>query len=346
MTSVGDGAARGGSLAADARRALATATARAALLFVAATIALACAADVVASGLPLAAHLGGRLYVLPALSPPAALRDHELTELRASLGPGDWMLEPLVPWGPNTQDKGHRALEAPSRRHWLGTDTSRRDVLARLVHGTRLALAVGLGAVAVYILVGTLAGVAAGYFGGAVDMLISRLIEVLLAVPGYFILLAVMALTEGGGAGTIIIVLGLVGWTHVARLTRAEARRVRQLEFVRAAEALGLGSARVLFRHVLPNSLAPAIVTAAFGVAAAILTEASLSFLGFGVPDATASWGGIMHGALVDFGAWWLIAFPGLALFGTVCAYNVLGDALRAALDPRCGGPPQPWSLN
>jgi peptide/nickel transport system permease protein len=241
----------------------------------------------------------------------------------------------VSPWDPNAVDKGHLPCEAPSARHLLGTDGARRDVLSRLVHGTRVVVAVGLGAVGLYALIGILLGAAAGFLGGITDVVVSRLAEVLLAVPTFFLLLAVMGVRDNPGVGTLVAVLGLASWMRIARLTRAEVLRVRRLEFVLAAEALGLSPARVLFAHVLPNSLAPALVSAAFGVASAVLTEASLSFLGFGAPPEVSSWGALVQGALQDPRAWWLVVAPGLALLGLLASANVLGEAAREALDPR-----------
>jgi peptide/nickel transport system permease protein len=144
-----------------------------------------------------------------------------------------------------------------------------------------------------------------------------------------------MGVVEGAGIGTMMVVIGLVYWTRVARLVRAEALRVRQLAFIEAAVALGYSGHRIILRHILPNTMGPILVTATFGFAAAILVEASLSFLGFGTPDTTASWGGLLRGAMGNFRAWWLVIFPGAAVFLTVTAYNLTGEALRDALDPR-----------
>lgn len=296
-----------------------------AVAYLALVVLAAAGADVLASGRPLLARVDGDWQVLPRLA-------GDLESMRSST---EWSLEPPVPWDPNQVDKGHASFEAPSARHWLGTDAARRDVLARLIHGTRVVLVVGLGAVALYALLGVLLGAAAGFLGGAVDVVVSRLAEVLLAVPSFFLLLAVMGVRDRPGLATLVAVLGLSSWMRIARLTRAETLRVRRLEFVRAAEALGLSPARVLFVHVLPNSLAPALVSAAFGIASAVLTEASLSFLGFGAPPEVSSWGGLIQGALQDPRAWWLVLFPGLALLALLASANVLGEAAREALDPR-----------
>lgn len=295
-------------------------------------LVLAAAADLVARDGPLAARVGDEVRVLPG---EAALGGRDLEALRGPLAPGEWVLEPLVPWSATAVDKGHSAFEAPSRRHWLGTDGARRDVLARLLHGTRVAVAVGLGAAALQALLGVLLGAAAGYLGGMIDVVVSRLAEVLLALPTLFLLLALMGLRGGLELGALVAVIGATSWMRIALMTRAEARRLRALELVVAAEALGLAPVTVLLRHVLPNSAGPAVVSAAFAVASAIVTEASLSFLGFGVPGDVASWGALLHDAARDPSAWWLVVFPGLALVATLASANVVGDAVREGVDPR-----------
>ncbi len=302
---------------------------------VALVLLVAAAADFLASDRPLAARFQGELYWLPALSDPPALRPLTFADLEAQLGPDDWLVRPLIAWGPNAQDKTSQPLAAPSPRHWLGTDGSRRDVLARLIHGTRVSLLVGVVAVAIYLVIGTLLGLVAGYVGGLVDSVISRTAEAVMTIPVFFLILAVMGVMEQAGIGTMMVVIGLVYWTHIARLVRAETLRVRAFPFVEAAVALGYSTPRILLRHILPNVSGPILVAATFGVASTILVEASLSFLGFGTPDATASWGGLLRGAMGNFHAWWLAAFPGTAIFVTVMAYNLLGEALRDALDPR-----------
>jgi len=300
-----------------------------------ALLGIAIGADFVASDKPLLLSYHGHFYVFPNITDPPELRAHNLQSLEDTMWSVDWMVPPPIPWGQNQQDKTGSPLSAPSRAHWLGTDNARRDVMARLVHGARVSIAVGLISVSIYILLGTLMGMFAGYFGGWVDVIISRLIEIIMTVPVFFLILAVMGMTESAGIGIMMLVIGLVYWTHVARLVRTEVLRLRQLEFVEAAQALGYSDARIMFRHILPNALGPILVAATFGVAGAILVEASLSFLGFGTPDSTASWGGLLRGAMGNFHAWWLVLFPGLAIFVTVSAYNIAGEVLRDVLDPR-----------
>lgn len=241
---------------------------------------------------------------------------------------------PALPLAPNAIALSER-LEAPSARHWLGTDELGRDVLARIIHGARVSLAVGLLATLISVVVGSLLGAVAGYYGGAADWLVSRTIEVVLCFPFLFLVLAIVALFKPS-IWTILIALGLTTWTSEARYVRGEFMKIRESNYAEAARASGAGDVRIIFRHLLPNAIAPVLVSASFGVAAAILTESALSFLGLGVQLPTPTWGGILSGAYehVDY-AWWLVAFPGLAIFTTVTAFNLVGERFRAALDPR-----------
>lgn len=244
------------------------------------------------------------------------------------------LLAPMMPFSPNDIAL-HDRLEPPSSRYPLGTDDLGRDVLARLIHGARVSLAVGFLATAIALVIGSFLGALAGYYGGAVDWLVSRLIEVVLCFPFLFLVLGIVALFRPS-MFTIMIALGLTSWTSEARYVRAELLRIRDIDFAQAARASGARDGRIIFRHLLPNALAPVLVSASFGVAAAILTESALSFLGLGVPLPTASWGGMLSTAYehVDY-AWWLVLFPGLAIFSTVAAFNIIGERVREALDPR-----------
>ncbi len=240
----------------------------------------------------------------------------------------------VVPFNPNATDLAHR-LEPPDSRHHLGTDDLGRDLLSRMIHGARVSLAIGLTATLISLIVGSFLGALAGYYGGIVDWLVSRLIEIVLCFPFLFLVLGIVALFRPS-FGTIMIALGLTSWTTEARFIRGEFLRIREMEFAQAARASGARDARIIFRHLLPNAVAPVLVSASFGVASAILTESALSFLGLGVAVPTASWGSILSIAeqYIDF-AWWLVLFPGLAIFTTVAAFNVIGDRFRDALDPR-----------
>jgi peptide/nickel transport system permease protein len=297
------------------------------------------AADLIASDKPVVARVDGRVWILPALFEPPELRNDTVLTLRERLAsqPDGWMVEPLIPWGPNQTDVAG-SLAEPSGGHLMGTDELGRDVFARLVHGARVSLAIGLIAVVLYVVVGIVLGLLAGYYGGRLDALISRCTEVMLSFPTLFLILCVLGLMRVKTLVPVMIVIGLTRWTDVARLVRAEALRLRDLEFVTASRALGASDARVLLRHVLPNALGPVLVSATFGIASVILLESALSFLGFGVPPPTASWGELLTQAqrYVTYpGAWWLTLYPGLALFLTVTAFNLMAEGLRDALDPR-----------
>jgi peptide/nickel transport system permease protein len=239
-----------------------------------------------------------------------------------------------VPFGPNDVDIAHR-LEPPTAQHRFGTDDLGRDVLARMLHGARISLTVGFTATAISLVVGSILGALAGYYGGAADWIVSRVIEIVLCFPFLFLVLGIIALFKPS-LYTIMIALGLTSWTTEARFVRGEFLRIRNLEFAHAARASGARDARIIFRHLLPNALAPVLVSASFGVASAILIESALSFLGFGVPLPMASWGGILAIAEEHIQyAWWLAFFPGVAIFLTVASFNIIGDRFRDAIDPR-----------
>lgn len=239
-----------------------------------------------------------------------------------------------VRFSPNAIELADR-LQAPDGKHLLGTDDLGRDILARMIHGARVSLAVGFVATAIALVIGSLLGALAGYYGGAADWIVSRAIEVVLCFPFLFLVLGIVALFKPS-LWTLMIALGLTSWTNEARYVRGELLRIRDLEFAQAARASGARDARIIFRHLLPNALAPVLVSASFGVAVAILTESALSFLGLGVPLPTASWGSMLSQAHehIEY-AWWLILFPGLAIFSTVASFNVIGERFREALDPR-----------
>ena len=249
-------------------------------------------------------------------------------------GEGDRVVRPPVPYGPNRQHP-FDILAPPSREHWLGTDDGGRDVLSRMIWGARVSMSVGFVAVGIAVLIGVVLGALAGYYGGWVDALVLRLIEVVLVFPSFFLVITVMAFLPPNILN-IMAVIGLTGWPGIARLVRGEFLKNKQSDYLTAARVVGLRDVRIMARHLLPNSISPVFVAATFGVAGAILTESGLSFLGFGVPPPSASWGETLKQSrmYVDF-AWWLIVFPGLAIFVTVVGFNLVGEALRDAMDPR-----------
>ena len=250
---------------------------------------------------------------------------------------GDWAVFPPVRYSPNDV-RLVDAIQPPSSRHYLGTDDVGRDVASRMIHGSRVSLSVGFVAVSIYVLIGLIIGALAGYYGGIVDIIASRAIEIMLTIPTFFLIITVVAFLPQS-IFNIMVVIGITNWPTVARLTRGEFLRTKSQEYVVAAQAMGASDFRTIFRHVLPNTLAPVFVAATFGIASAILIESTLSFLGFGVPPSTPSWGSILSSArqLLPSG-WWLTAFPGLAIFLTVTSYNLVGEGLRDAADPRLKG--------
>lgn len=228
-----------------------------------------------------------------------------------------------------------QSLQPPSLTHPLGTDDLGRGVLLRLLYGARISLLVGFVAVGISSLIGIVLGALAGYYSGWTDTLIMRFVDIMLCFPTFFLILAVIAFLEPS-IWNIMIVIGMTSWMGVARLIRAEFLSLRERDFVQAARALGASDLRLIFRHILPNALAPVLVSATLGVAGAILTESALSFLGIGVQPPTPSWGNMLITGKQTLGsAWWLSVFPGLAILITVLGYNLLGEGIRDALDPR-----------
>lgn len=311
--------------------------ARAGALVLACLAIVAVFADLVASELPIACKLHGQLHLLPNVVHTPALAGYDNARIADEAGPGDWLLPPLVRFGPlQTSTRGVMDALAPpaTRGHPLGTDAHGRDVLARLVHGARPMLGVGLVAVFAFAGIGVVLGALAGFFGGVFDAIVSRLIETLTSFPTLVLVLVVQAVLPNPTTLTLLVVIALSRWTEVARLVRAEVLLVSAQDYVTAARALGASPTRVLRRHVLPNAVAPALVAATFGVASVVLIEAALDFLRVGGGGA-ASWGETLSEARDSPAAWWLFAFPGALLFATVAALNVVGEALRDALDPR-----------
>ena len=240
----------------------------------------------------------------------------------------------LAPWDPH-RPAMKRMLDHPSRDHPLGTDSLGRDVLARMLYGSRVSLAVGFVSVGIATVIGLLLGAAAGYHGGTIDALIMRLVDLMLVFPRFFLLLAVLAFLRPS-IWTIMAVIGLTGWMGVARLVRAEFLALREREFVVWSQSVGASGFRIIWRHILPNALAPVLVAMTLGIPAAILTESGLSFLGLGVQPPYATWGNILNeGKDAIELAWWLSLYPGLAILVTVLSYNLLGEGIRDALDPR-----------
>ncbi|MGQ9688844.1 MAG: oligopeptide ABC transporter permease [Desulfobaccales bacterium] len=240
----------------------------------------------------------------------------------------------LAPYDPGYIDL-KAALMPPGPDHWLGTDPLGRDVLSRMIYGSQVSLKVGFVSVGLATLIGLMVGALAGYYGGWVDLVLMRFVDLMLCFPSFFLILAVIALLEPS-IWNIMVVIGVTSWMGVARLVRAELLSLKERDFVLAARALGASDLRLMVRHLLPNALAPVMVSATLGVAGAILTESALSFLGLGVQPPTPSWGNILTAGKDNIEiAWWLSVFPGLAILITVMSYNLLGEGIREAIDPR-----------
>jgi peptide/nickel transport system permease protein len=248
--------------------------------------------------------------------------------LAASFGPI------LTPYDPSSQDLSRR-LEGPSFAHPFGLDELGRDILSRILSGARISLLVGLAVVSVSSVIGMLLGSIAGYLGGLVDDLISRVVDVLMAFPGILLAIALVAVL-GPSLTNVVLALSIIGWVGYARLVRGQALRAREFDFVQAARALGAGLPRVVVRHILPTALPAVVVQATLGMAGAIIAEASLSFLGLGVQPPTPSWGTMLDaGRSHLFDAPHLTIFPGLAIATLVLGFNFLGDGLRDRVDPK-----------
>jgi peptide/nickel transport system permease protein len=316
--------------------------ARLALYVIYLLFAVAFLADFLANDKPIMASYDGTFYMpifkeylvglgVDRWGPELVTADWKELDADGKLSFSIW---PPIKWRASNQDLINN-LQGPGGSHILGTDAIGRDVLAGMIHGSRIALTIGFLSMSIALTLGIVLGSLAGFYGGWVDIIISRLIELIITLPQFFLIITVVAMFQTGSIWLVMILIGLTGWTGIARFTRGEFLRVRNMEFVSAATALGLSNRRIIFRHVLPNSLAPVLVTGAFGIASAILVEAGLSFLGFGVPPTTVTWGSVLSDARGNITAWWLAVFPGFAIFLSVLCYNLVGDGLRDALDPR-----------
>lgn len=251
----------------------------------------------------------------------------------------------VSPYDPEKSSMRERR-EPPSLAHPMGTDTLGRDMMTRLLYGGRISLSIGLLATLLGVTIGTFIGAIAGYYGGTVDNLLMRLTDLFISLPRIFMLIIMSLLLRSmeapllqayGGVGGIVLILGLLSWTGVARLVRGQFLSLKEKEFVEAAQTLGIRNMRIVFRHVLPNTATPIIVAATLLVAGSIISESGLSFLGFGVQPPTPTWGNMLNAAQDEMrkGNWWMAFFPGLMIFLTVISINYIGDGLRDALDPR-----------
>lgn len=244
---------------------------------------------------------------------------------------------PLIsPYDPTSIDYSLKGkIQPPGSQHLFGTDNYGRDILSRCIYGTRITLLVGVAAVLIFVSIGTILGATAGYYGGLLESLVMKVVDVMLSLPLLFFIL-VLQLLLSPSIWTVILVIGFTGWAGTCRLVRGQVLSIREMTFVEAARAIGASNWRIIFKHVIPNTMGPVIVNATLGIAGTILLESVLSFLGFGVQEPLASWGSMLHRAQTYMTiAPWMVFFPGMLIVLTVLAFNFLGDGLRDALDPK-----------
>jgi peptide/nickel transport system permease protein len=240
----------------------------------------------------------------------------------------------IAPYNPDKINV-NAILLPPSFSHWLGTDQLGRDVLSRLIYGSRISIEVGFIAVSISLFIGVVIGAFSGYYSGLIDSLLMRFVDIMLTFPSFFLILAISAILKPSIIN-IMIIIGLTSWMGVARIVRAEFIQNRQKDYVLAAKASGASDSYIIFSEILPNCIAPILVSATLGIAGAILIQASLAFLGIGIMPPTPSWGGMLsRGKTYIMIAWWLTLFPGIAILMTVLSFNLMGEAVRDALDPR-----------
>ncbi len=245
------------------------------------------------------------------------------------------ILAPLLTrYDPASTDPGS-ILTAPSKEHIFGTDRLGRDIFSRIAYGARISLAIGFIAVGIASLIGLLIGAIAGYYAGPIDHILMRFVDIMLCFPTIFLILAVISLLEPSIAN-IMMIIGATGWMGIARLVRAQVLTLKERDFIAAAKVMGAKDSHIILKHLIPNAIAPVLVSATLGIGGAILTESALSFLGIGVQPPTPSWGNILMDGRSTLGvAWWLTVFPGLFILFTVLSYNILGEALRDISEPR-----------
>lgn len=323
-----------------------------ALAFVIALVAVAVLAPAIAGTKPVVCKYKGEIY-FPAMGywnrsweNPVFFRDRfhkRYPKNLAEKDPESWAVWPLVYQDPYRRVRdgewadrpGNQPGAAPNRYHWFGTSETGVDVFAQMVHGTSIALSVGFVSMGIAAVIGIALGAIAGYFRGWTDILVSRLIELFMCIPTLVLILTLVAIVEEPSIYHLMAIVGVTSWTGIARLTRAEFLKLSRMEYIDAARALGAGQFRIMFRHILRNALAPVLVPITFGIAAAILVESGLSFLGFGAPPPNPSWGTLLSSGRDNMQFWWLLFFPGMGIFFTVLAYNLIGEGLQEATDPR-----------
>ncbi len=273
------------------------------------------------------------------IAPPQREAFGDYRQMRAD-GRLDWAISAPIPFSPTDRQSAQRYVEpAMGGPHWMGTNAHGSDVLSRMIHASRIALSIGFIATGIALVIGVIVGGLMGFFSGIVDLIGMRLIEIFAAIPTLFLLLTLIAVMPPEWNPyrlyVMMVIIGITGWVGYARFTRAEFLKLRRMDYVQASLALGLPLRSILFRHMLPNGVAPVLVEASFGIAGAILTESFLSFLGLGLVN-EPSWGQMLDEAISGTGSfkWWMAIFPGGAIFLTVFAYNLIGESLRDAIDP------------
>lgn len=308
----------------------------AALILICVLFCIALTDNFLAGNRPIIIKMNDKFY-FPAIINHKDLLGVDFKKLKNKLQDYDFAIYPPIKYSPTENDL-LSVLHPPSKKHIMGTDDRGRDVLSRMLYGTRISLSIGFVAVGISAIIGIILGGISGYYGGTVDFIISRLFEVMMTFPVFFLILTILAFRDPS-IYNIMIVIGATGWTGIARLIRGDFLKLRKYSYVESAIALGCSDIRVMSVHMLPNALAPVLVAATFGIAGAILVESSLSFLGFGVPPPTPSWGDLLSQSkkYVDF-AWWLVLFPGAAIFLTVTSFNLVGEGFRNAIDPKLRG--------
>jgi len=300
----------------------------------------------VANEKPLIMKVGGKLYFpviydLPFLRTNPDLIRQGFTDVKTFKAKvfkhkQNWMIATPIPYSANTIRLTDRYVLPGKKGHVLGSDDTGRDVASRLLHGIKISLTIGVVAMGIAFVIGVVVGALAGYFGGWVDIVISRIIEIVMSIPVLLLLLILIAALKKPTIYHTMAIIGLTGWTSIARIFRGEVLKIRNRDYVTAARGLGTSVFSLLHKHILPNAIAPVLVSVTFGIASAILTESMLSFLGFGDPS-FPSWGEIIDQGRRHIQSWHLVVFPGIAIFFTVTIFNLLGDALRDAIAPKTG---------
>ncbi len=288
-------------------------------------------ADFIASSKPILLYWRGKLYLFPNLIEYNDLRLYDNFYIVTHLDENDWAVLPPVPYGPYQCKTGNTILPLypPSRLHLLGTDNTGRDVLARIVHGSRVSIFIGIVSTFLYCFIGLVIGAISGYKGGWVDDLTRKLTETVLAIPTFLLILAIQGLLSRTSILQLILIITITRWTEVARLVRTEVIKLKKMPFVESAIAIGVSEKRILWSHIVPNAIYPVYVSFAFGVSGTIIIESSLSFLGFGVPAPTPTWGEILSQSYIYRDAWWLSIPAGLLIFSLLYSFNILGEYLQ-----------------